>query len=225
MYLALTPLMRAPSVNMVAVTILVASTAANVGSLFGVHDTLYGVMFVGAWMLPISRLTLRTRSNGAGRAGDAQPRPTRTWFVMLGALPWFVAPWAHSAYPSSVLWQSLEVPVLLRWIGVALTVGMFCDPFFQRMFRAGTASPTADNDSISMRSYGAVATALVLLSANLFIAIVAAVGMGCLLVTRRGAAAQRQPERRDLHLALPRFPAVPELLETYDAAICSTGRG
>ena len=218
--------MRVPSVNMVAVTILVASAAGNVGSLFGVHDPLFGMMFVSAWMLPISRLTLRSNSSGpAGRTADIQPRQMRTWFVVLGALPWFVAPWAHGAYPTLLLWQSLEVPVPLRWIGVALTVGMFCEPVYRRMFRRGPPSATPDNDVMSMRSYAAIATAVVLLSANLFVAILAALGMGCLFVMRRDPSTGRQRERRDLHLTLPRIAAVPELLESYDAAICSTGRG
>jgi hypothetical protein len=218
--------MRVPSVNMVAVTILVASAASNVGSLFGVHDPLYGMMFVSAWMLPISRLTLRSTSNGCGgRAGNVQPRPLRPWFVILGALPWFVAPWAHAAYPSLVLWQSLEVPVPLRWIGVALTVGMFCDPFYRRISRSDAPHATVDSDVMSMRSYATIAAAVVLLSANLFIAIVAAVGMCCLLVTSRRPSVQRQQERSNLELTLPRLSVVPELLDGYDAPICSVGRG
>jgi hypothetical protein len=217
--------MRAPSVNMVAVTILVASAATNVGSLFGVRDPLYGIMFVSAWMLPISRLTLRPSSNGPGGSGNVRPRQLPPWFVILGALPWFVAPWAHDAYPTLLLWQSLEVPIALRWIGVALTVGMFGDPFYRRILRSGGPSATVDNDVMSMHSYAVIATAVVLLSANLFIAIVATLGMGSLYVARRGPSVQRARERRDLQLALPRMPAVPELLEAYEAAICSTGRG
>lgn len=217
--------MRVPSVNMVAVTILVASAASNVGSLFGVHDPLYGMMFVSAWMLPISRLTLRSNSEGrGGPTGNVQPRQLPPWFVILGALPWFVAPWAHGAYPSLVLWQSLEIPVPLRWIGIALTVGMFGRPFYRRITHSGTPNESVDSDVMSMRSYATIAAAVVLLSANPFIAVVAAVGMGCLLITRRGLPVARQQERRDLHVALPRMP-IPEFLEAYDAPICSAGRG
>jgi hypothetical protein len=218
--------MRVPSVNMVAVTVLVASAATNVGALFGVHDALYGIMFVSAWMLPISRLTLRSRTTGfAGRSDDLQSRQLQPWFVILGALPWFVAPWAQREFPTLVLWQSLDVPVPLRWIGVALTVGMFCHPFYRRLFRSDAANASADDGVMSMHSYAVIAAAVVLLSANIFIAIVAALGMGCLYVTNRGASIRRERERRDLHLTLPRLSAMPELLETYDAAICSTGRG
>jgi hypothetical protein len=213
--------MRMPSVNMVAVTVLVASAGTTVGALFGVHDPLYGIMFVSAWMLPISRLTLRSHRRGSAACGQTvASQQLRPWFAILGALPWFMVPWAQAAFPTSVLWKSLDVPVPLRWIGMGLTLAMFCAPFFRQIFRAAAANPPSQNDLMSMRMYTVSAAAVVLISANLFIALVAVSGMMCLYFARRGASVQ---STRTVGSDASTSGVGPELLEAYSAAMCSTG--
>jgi hypothetical protein len=214
---------RMPSVNMVAVTVLVASAGTTVGALFGVHDPLYGIMFVSAWMLPISRLTLRSRPlESAACVEHVSSRNLRPWFVILGALPWFIVPWAQAAFPTSILWRSLDVPVPVRWVGMALTVGMFCAPFCRQIFRAAGTDTLAENDVMPMGVYTVTAAAVVLISANLFIAFVAASGMICLFFARHSLSIQSTNNARDLTLTAKDIG--PEVLETYTAAICSAGR-
>jgi hypothetical protein len=135
-------------------------------------------------MLPVARLGLRTRLSDWAPA-SASPT-TQPWFLILGALPWFALPWLRITFPHSIAWQSFDVPAPLRWVGIALTVAMYCAPILRRQHGGGAFG---SGDAISLRTYTVTAVAVVLISSNLFVALTAVAGIVC--VSR---ACRRSPE-------------------------------
>ena len=201
MVLAEPPVMKAPAVNFVTIVVLVATAGANVGPFFGVHDPVYAVMFVSAWMLPISRLRFTPRPSEwslVSHPGAPTARPT--WFLVLGAAPWIALPLIHTCFPDSLAWRSLPMPVPFRWIGMALTVGLFCGPFLTRSrYRA------AGDSFISPRAYAMTAAAVVLTSVNLFIAVLALAGAMCLYLSSRKSATLDVADGFARRLAVPDY--------------------
>jgi hypothetical protein len=166
--------------HFIAIVVLVATAGSKVGGFFGVQDPTGAVFFISAWMLPLTRLKLRSDA-GSGLSATPTVRQRPTWFLVLGALPWIALPSLHVAFPHSWAWQSLEVPPQVRWIGMAMTIALFFGP----LFRSALALGVAPTGAVSLRAYALSAAAVILISTNFFILAVAAGGMLCLYLSER----------------------------------------
>ena len=181
--------MSGAPLHFIAIVVLVATAGSKVGGFFGVQDPTAAVFFISAWMLPLTRLKLKSYP-GAAILATPTVRQRPTWFLVAGALPWIALPTLHVAFPHSWAWRSLEVPPPIHWIGMAMTFAMFFGPLFRSLLGLGVAPMGA----VSLRGYAFSAAAVVLISTNVFILTVAAAGMWCLYLADRDRSAIRMAD-------------------------------
>ena len=195
---------RGSTSNPVAIIVLAYAAATGASSYLGVHDIRCVALFVIAWMLPIPRMTLQSEPRSVQRVQNSTDKSQRyaVPFVILGALPWFALPWLHRTYRESVLWQSLNIPGWLWWIGAMVTGAFVLWPLVWRGFtntisrrndtegRAGSAVVTRPQGGspVGLTPYAIISVSMFLVSANLFIALVAAAGFAGLCLMKIGAA-------------------------------------
>lgn len=184
---------RRRQINPVALILIALGAGMGASSHFGITNPTFVVLFIVAWLLPIPRMVLHDEPRSIHNVQSSIDRHQYGPFVLalLGAIPWIALPSLYRSFPESVLWQSLNVPDWLRWVGVLLTCGLVCKPLMYRRV-APPLSPRAE-DRQQLLPFAMSAASIVLISANLFIALVAAAGMVTLSIARW--IADRQPSQ------------------------------
>jgi hypothetical protein len=108
-------------------TFLALGVAA--GSSAATDNRISVVFFTIVWMTAaITRLTSLRR--GDRPAVQLNCLNLRTAAILLvGSGPWVLLGFLQDAYPSSVIWQPIEVPLSLRAIGMVLAAAVIFEPF------------------------------------------------------------------------------------------------
>lgn len=184
---------RRRQINPVALILIALGAGMGASSHFGITNPTFVVLFIVAWLLPIPRMVLHDEPRSIHNVQSSIDRHQYGPFVLalLGAIPWIALPSLYRSFPESVLWQSLNVPDWLRWVGVLLTCGLVCKPLMYR--RVSPPLSARAEDRQQLLPFAISAASIVLISANLFIALVAAAGMVTLSIARW--IADRQPSQ------------------------------
>jgi hypothetical protein len=190
---------RRRRINPVALILIALGAGMGASSHFGITNPTFVVLFIVAWLLPIPRMVLHDEPTSIYNVQSSIDRHQYGPFLLavLGAIPWVALPSLYRSFPDSVLWQSLNVPDWLRWAGVVLTCGLVCKPW---IYRRVPLTSTCAEDRQQLLPFAISAASIVLISANLFIALVAAAGMVTL------SAAQWMADRRQYQPMASREP-------------------
>jgi hypothetical protein len=194
---------RRRQINPVALILIALGAGMGASSHFGITNPTFVVLFIVSWLLPIPRMVLHDAPRSIHNVQSSIDRHQYGPFLLalLGTIPWVALPALHRSFPESVLWQSLNVPEWLRWVGVVLTCGLVCKPWIFRRFAPMSACV---EDRQQLLPFAISAASIVLISANPFIALVAAAGMVTLSVARWMATHPRSqpmtsPELQHVH--------------------------
>lgn len=190
-------------VNPLALIVIAGGAAMGAPMYFGIREPQFVALFVVALMLPVPRMVLHDKPQSLPTLQIAIDRREYGPFclALLGALPWMVLPWLYRSYPESVLWQTLNVPDWLRWCGALLACGLVFTPWMNQSL----AAASCDEAERRLTPFAISAASIVLISANLFIVLVAAAGLAALWTIPRYDAGQPAPETAPASSAAARY--------------------
>ncbi|HKY23093.1 MAG TPA: hypothetical protein VJM31_17900 [Vicinamibacterales bacterium] len=175
--------LRKNAVNPIVLMMVAYTSALSAPEYFGVTHKSFAVFFTIAWVLPLLRMTIADDTcppKQPCRIEGARPSAVTYVFMGLGVLPWLALPSLHSYDHQSLLWQSLPLPEWSRWAGAALITSFVLWPLAQRIAARhfGALAPRLANLAGSRLALtGFTGLALSLVSANLFIALLAFAGL------------------------------------------------
>lgn len=137
-----------------------------------------------------------------------------------GGGSWVVLGVLQNSYASSIVWKPIEVPLLLRALGLVLAAAAIAEPFFERMRKSAATEPgwpgraddatVQDGLSVAMMVRSG---AVVLLSGSPLLALMCALWLGVTLWPLASAAES---------LRLRRFTGSPGYADRVDDAIPAT---
>ena len=167
------------TVNPVAMVIVAYTASMGAPAYFGVTSRSFAVFFAIAWMMPLLLMTITDAPRSLLRTQGESPRPRAfTYvFITLGLLPWIALPLLYGYDPQSLLWKSLTLPVWSRWTGAALVVGFVLWPLAQKAAAKYVAALSPRGEGYWLAANVMTGVSLFLISANLFIALLAAAGL------------------------------------------------
>lgn len=142
-------------------------------------DTVSVAVFTLVWMTSaITRVAdLRRGDRPAIQVSGLNGRQAVTLAVGCGS--WWVLGFMQSAHASSIVWKPIDVPPLLRTLGVVLAVAVIAEPFLRRMRRSAVSQARCTGHSagcVILRS-----GAILLLSGSPMFAMLCALWLGVTL--------------------------------------------
>ena len=91
------------------------------------------VIFTVAWMSTAITRTAEFRRGERPALQLSSLDFRKTAILLLGSLPWVILGFLQSAYPASIFWQPIEVPLSLRALGIALAIAVIVAPLLSSL--------------------------------------------------------------------------------------------